>query len=340
MSITKSPIEPMEAKLVDALPKDDGWQFEPKWDGFRCIAVRRGADVALFAKSGKVLHRYFPEIVAALGDLKADNFVLDGELIVPNEQRVDFDVLQQRLHPADSRITKLSVETPALLVLFDALEVGGKALTDEPLNKRRTALDAFVKANPSPILRLSPFTLKAEEAEHWLSHGASSLDGVVAKRVDGAYQPGVRAMLKVKNIRTADCVVGGFRYGTGSKTVASLLLGLYDDAGKLHHIGFTSGLSKEDKPALTKKLEHLKGEGFTGNAPGGPSRWATERSAEWVPLKPELVVEVSYDHVSGGRFRHGTGLVRWRPDKSPKQCTLEQISPAAAAPIVGKVLAG
>jgi ATP-dependent DNA ligase len=241
-----------------------------------------------------------------------------------------FDALQARLHPAESRIRKLSAETPALLVVFDLLIApGGKVLTQQPLHARRSALEKFFAAQSSPTLRLSPTTHDPKVARNWLSYAGSALDGVIAKRIADPYKSGERAMLKVKNIRTADCVVGGFRYAEKQKVVGSLLLGLYDDDGLLHHVGFTSAIAAEERPALTKKLEKLvEAPGFTGNAPGGPSRWANARSAEWQPLKPELVVEVRYDQVTARRFRHGTGLVRWRPDKAPRQCTFEQLAPA------------
>jgi ATP-dependent DNA ligase len=323
-----SPIEPMEALLVDALPAEAGWQFEPKWDGFRCIAVKHGSAVQLFAKSGKVLHRYFPEIVAALAELDAD-FILDGELAVPVGESLDFDAIQQRLHPAESRIRKLAKETPALLILFDAVELDGETLTAMPLGARRGLLEVFFARHPSPALRLSPITTDPELAQRWLDTTNGALDGVVAKRTDDFYLAGERAMLKVKNIRTADCVVGGFRYATGKTIVGSLLLGLYNADGKLDHVGFTSALGREDKTELTSKLEAMRGEGFTGNAPGGPSRWSTERTSTYEPLINELVVEVTYDHITGGRFRHGTGLHRWRPDKAARQCTYDQLQLSA-----------
>lgn len=194
-----------------------------------------------------------------------------------------------------------------------------------PLGARRQILELFFARHPSPSLRLSPATGEPDEAQRWLDHTGGALDGVVAKRADEPYRPGERAMLKVKNIRTADCVVGGFRYGTGSRQAASLLLGLYNTAGQLDHVGFTSALAKEDKHELTARLEALRGDGFTGNSPGGPSRWSTERTSTYEPLRHELVVEVSYDQITGGRFRHGTGLRRWRPDKSPRQCTFDQL---------------
>ena len=324
-------IEPMEAKLVTELPHDQGWQFEPKWDGFRCLAYRAGDEVDLRAKSGKPLARYFPEIVAMLRRLPQKAFVLDGELAVPVGDTLSFDALQMRIHPAETRIKKLAKETPALLILFDMLlDAKGKSLIEAPLSKRRAALEAFYeKAGERKELKLSPYTRDRSVAEDWLKDARGALDGVVAKRIDGAYMPGERAMLKVKQIRTADCVVGGFRYATGSREVGSLLLGLYDKEGKLDHVGFTSTITNEERAAMTKMLEGLIAPpGFTGKAPGGPSRWSTERSGEWEPLKPKIVVEVRYDQVTGDRFRHGTKLVRFRPDKAPRQCTFEQIEPA------------
>jgi ATP-dependent DNA ligase len=323
-------IEPMEAKLVTVLPTDPGWQFEPKWDGFRCLAFRAGGEVDLRAKSGKPLARYFPEVVAVLKRLRPTRFVVDGELAIPVGDTLSFGALQMRIHPAESRIKKLAVETPATLILFDMLlDTKGKNLIEMPLTKRRAALEAFYDAGGNADgLKLSPYTLDRDKARRWLDERQGSLDGVVAKRADGPYLPGERAMLKVKRLRTADCVVGGFRYATGSREVGSLLLGLYNDEGKLEHVGFTSTISNAERPALTKKLEALAGPpGFTGKAPGGPSRWSTERSGEWEPVKPKLVVEVRYDHVTGDRFRHGTKLVRFRPDKAPRQCTFDQLKP-------------
>jgi ATP-dependent DNA ligase len=324
------PVEtaPMEARLVDELPNEPGWQFEPKWDGFRCVAFRAGDEVDMRAKSGKPLARYFPEMVALLRRLPLDRFVIDGELAIPVGDTLSFDALQMRLHPAESRIRKLSVETPAILILFDMLMTPDEeSLLDKPLEERRAALEAFFEGvSEEPALRLSPFTRKPKEAQQWLAKAGGALDGVIAKRMDGPYVVGERAMLKVKRLRTADCVVGGFRYGTNSRLVGSLLLGLYDDDGKLNHVGFTSTISNAEREELTRRLEALvEPPGFTGNAPGGPSRWSTERSGVWEPLRPELVVEVRYDHITDDRFRHGTKLVRWRPDKSPKQCTFEQM---------------
>jgi ATP-dependent DNA ligase len=321
-------LTPMEARQVDALPEGDDWQFEPKWDGFRCLGIRAGNEVELRAKSGKPLTRYFPDVADALRALPVDRFVLDGELAIPVGNALSFDALQLRLHPAESRVRKLAADTPALYILFDMLMSGdGEPLLQQPLKARRAALEKFYKGLKRPAaLRLSPFTVAREEAEAWLARAGGALDGVIAKRIDGPYVPGEREMLKVKCLRSADCVVGGFRYGEGTRLVGSMLLGLYNKDGLLDHVGFTSSIAAADRAELTKKLEKLRGgPGFTGNAPGGPSRWSTERSGEWEPLKPKLVAEVRYDHVSGGRFRHGTKFLRWRPDKAPKQCTFDQL---------------
>ena len=330
----RPPVPPMEAKLVEALPEgstSDGgaWRFEPKWDGFRVLAFRDGDEVELQSKAEKPLGRYFPEVVELVRGLSADRFVLDGEMIIPADGTISFDALQMRLHPAESRIRRLARETPARIVLFDCLAMEGEALIEAPLTRRREALEAF-HARAGGDLILSPYTDDRAEAQGWLRGAGAALDGVIAKRADAPYQPGERAMLKVKCLRTADCVVGGFRYASGKREVGSLLLGLYDDAGRLNHVGFTSAIPAAERPALTKKLEALVDPpGFTGAAPGGPSRWSTERSTEWQPLRPELVVEVRFDHVTGHRFRHGTGFLRWRPDKAPEQCRMEQLAPAA-----------
>jgi ATP-dependent DNA ligase len=335
-------VEPMEARSVDVLPDESGWQFEPKWDGFRCLAFRAGDQVELQAKSGKPLGRYFPEMVALVRSLPGDNFVLDGELAIPEGDSLSFDALQLRLHPAESRIRKLSVETPAIFILFDMLAApGGASLMQAPLTERRDALETFFNeaGAAARALRLSPYTRDRDEAQAWLEKAGGALDGVVAKRWDGPYLPGERAMMKVKRLRSADCVVGGFRYGTNSREVGSLLLGLYNDRGLLDHVGFTSAFANIDRAALTAQLEALKGgEGFSGSAPGGPSRWATERSTQWEPLRPELVVEVRYDHVTGDRFRHGTKLLRWRPDKAPRQCTFEQLESGARPSVIAAMM--
>jgi ATP-dependent DNA ligase len=325
-------IEPMEASLVEDLPKGDVWQFEPKWDGFRCLAVKADDQVDLFAKSGKPLGRYFPEIVDLLRRLPPNTFVLDGELAIPVGDTLSFEALQMRLHPAESRVRKLAAETPAVLILFDALSTpDSPTIIARPLTERRAALETFhARIKNEPSLCLSPMTRDRKEAEQWLQESGGALDGVIAKRLDEPYRPGERAMLKVKRLRSADCVVGGFRYGAGTHLVGSLLLGLYNARGELDHVGFTSAIANRDRQELTQKLEELREPpGFTGKAPGGPSRWSTERTGEWEPLRPELVVEVRYDHVTDDRFRHGTKLLRWRPDKAPRQCTFAQLEPAA-----------
>ncbi len=325
MAFPNPPLAPMEAKSASVLPEAGDWQFEPKWDGFRCLAFNRKGAVALQSKAGKPLERYFPEVAAALAGLP--DAVLDGELLIPIGSELSFAALQMRLHPAESRIRRLAAETPARLMLFDVLHLEKKSLIDRPLAERRDILEQFHAQHRSPDLKLSPMTTDRKVAQRWLAGAGGALDGVVAKRRDLAYLPGERAMVKVKRLRTADCVVGGFRYATGKREVGSLLLGLHDEAGLLHHVGFTSNMP--DREALTARLEKLIAPpGFTGDAPGGPSRWATERSAEWQPLKPELVVEVRYDHVTGRRFRHGTSFLRWRPDKAPRQCTFDQLEGA------------
>jgi ATP-dependent DNA ligase len=318
----------MEALLAVELPDGEGWQFEPKWDGFRCLARREGGEVTLTSKSGKPLARYFPEMVELLRGTNEKQFLIDGELIIPAGDALSFEALQLRLHPAESRVRKLAKETPAELMVFDLLELGGKPLADLPLAKRREALEKFMAANRVEGLLISPMTRDRKVALAWLKRSGGALDGVIAKRADLEYRSGERAMVKVKQQRTADCVVGGFRYAEKKPEVGSLLLGLYDDEGLLNHVGFTSAIPAKERPQLTKDLEALiQPPGFTGNAPGGPSRWNTERTGQWEPLKPELVVEVRYDQVTGRRFRHGTGFVRWRPDKDPRQCTFDQLAP-------------
>jgi ATP-dependent DNA ligase len=320
----------MEARLVDELPSGDGWQYEPKWDGFRCIAFRDGSEIYLQSKAGQPLARYFPDVVDAIKKVPARRFVVDGELTIPVNGRLVFDELQLRLHPAASRVKKLADAHRALFIVFDLLAERDHSYLQQPLSQRRKALEKFAKANlkSKGAIRLSPATTKLEVAKKWLQRVGGDLDGVIAKRLDAVYASGERtAMVKVKNIRTADCVVGGFRYATSGRVLGSLLLGLYDDDGLLHHVGFTSAFKASDRRALTKKFEALKKPpGFTGSAPGGPSRWSTERTGEWEPVDPKVVVEVAYDHFTGGRFRHGTRIVRWRPDKAPRQCTMDQVT--------------
>ncbi len=330
------PYPPMEAESAPALPRGTGWQFEPKWDGFRCLAFRDGNESG--SREGRQAARpVFPDVVESLGALGAKRFVLDGEIVIPVDGRLSFDELLLRVHPAESRVRALVEAHRARLVVFDLLvDERGRSLVTLPLEDRRARLEAFAKRYlRGEAIMLSRTTRRLATARAWLqSGGDGDLDGVVAKRLDLPYRSGERdGMLKVKRQRTADCVVGGFRYASKGHTVGSLLLGLYDDAGLLNHVGFCSSLSAAERTGLTARLERLRQPpGFTGRAPGGPSRWSTDRSAEWEPLSPKLVVEVGYDHVSGGRFRHGTRFVRWRPDKASGQCRMEQLSGTTRAP--------
>jgi ATP-dependent DNA ligase len=328
----------MEALLVDEIPTGREWQYEPKWDGFRCLAFKDGDSIHLQSKSGQPLARYFPELVEALRKLPAGRFVLDGEIVIPVGRSISFDHLLMRIHPAESRVRQLAKETPSLFIVFDILvDEKGSCLAGEPLAKRRPRLEAFARRffRKGGTVRLSPATTDVAAARKWLAGGGKAVDGIIAKRLDLDYDSGSgerTGMQKVKLKKTADCVIGGFRYGTNSKVIGSLLLGLYDSKGLLHHVGFSSSIKAKDKEKLTRELLAIrKPPGFTGRAPGGPSRWSTERTGEWEPLAPTLVAEVEYDHFTGGRFRHGTRLLRFRPDKSPKQCTLDQVAKTGRA---------
>lgn len=325
----KSSYRPMEAEPATELPKGSLWQYEPKWDGFRCLAFCDGGRIQLQSKSQKPLSRYFPELVESLAALKAKSFVLDGEIVIPVDGRLSFDKLLMRIHPAASRIQKLSRETPCVFIIFDLLvDDKSKSLVSLPLGKRRERLEAFMGrfGNGKGSLEISPVTDDVKEAVKWF-HMGTGLDGIVAKRKDLPYQSGERSgMQKIKKQRTADCVVGGFRYLEKKPLIGSLLLGLFNDNGLLDHVGFTSSIHDDERSALTKKVEGLiKPPGFTGKAPGGPSRWSTKHSSEWEPLETRLVVEVQFDHFTGGRFRHGTKFLRWRPDKAPQACTMKQV---------------
>jgi ATP-dependent DNA ligase len=328
----------MDARLVDQLPTGGGWQYEPKWDGFRCLVFRDGRRIQLQSKSGQPLARYFPELVEAVAAIRSQQFVLDSEIVIPIGNRLSFDHLLMRIHPAQSRVLKLAAEHPAMMVVFDLLaDDKGTSIVSHPLRERRRLLDRFA-ARYFPrdgLIRLSPATEKLATAKKWFQSVGTGLDGVIAKQLDSNYRSGDReGMRKVKRIRTVDCVAGGFRYGVGRRIVGSLLLGLYDREGLLHHVGFTSNISAAERLKLTRKLElHIKPPGFTGRAPGAPSRWSNKRSTEWQPLAPKLVVEVQYDHFTGGRFRHGTKFLRWRPDKAPKQCTMDQLEARSHRPL-------
>jgi ATP-dependent DNA ligase len=321
----------MEADSSDVLPDGDAWLYEPKWDGFRCLAFKDKEFVRIQSKAGKPLGRYFPDVVAAVEAVQAKQFILDGEIVIPVNGRLSFDELLLRVHPAESRVRALVAANPARFVVFDLLvDDRGKSLVALPLAERRPRLEAFAKRyfQPAGPILLSHATRQLATAQSWLEGGGKGdLDGVIAKRLDCPYRSGERdGMQKVKRQRTADCVVGGFRYASKGGGIGSLLLGLYDDEGLLHHVGFTSSFRADERQGLRAKLEGLvQPPGFTGRAPGGPSRWSTERSGEWKPLVPKLVVEVGYDHVSGGRFRHGTRFLRWRPEKAPEQCRMDQM---------------
>lgn len=325
------PLAPMEAETREKIPTGIGWQYEPKWDGFRCLVFREGEQVAIQSKAGQPLGRYFPELVAAIRDVHVRRFVLDGEIVIPSGEGFSFESLLQRIHPAQSRIRRLAEETPALVLAFDLLvDERGRSLELLPLSRRRVALERFGARFflESGRLRLTPATEDAHLAERWLQEATGAgMDGVIAKRLDQPYLPGERsAMVKVKHLRTVDCVVGGFRPSSTGTGVGSLLLGLYGADGLLHHVGFCSAFARADRPRLLELLRPLvRPPGFTGRAPGGPSRWAQGRSTEWTPIEPILVCEVRYDHFSGGRFRHGTRFLRWRPDKAPQQCRMEQV---------------
>ena len=348
MASSAAPIEVMEARSVDVIPKGREWQYEPKWDGFRCLLARDGNLISMQSKSGQDLARYFPEVVAAARELRESSFVLDGELVVQVGRELSFDDLLQRIHPASSRVKKLSEETPASLLVFDLLKRGKAVLLDQPLSKRRVQLESFAARcfSDTSLFHLSPASKKFADAKRWLASAGGGSDGVIAKRLDLPYEAGNReGMQKIKRHRSADCVIGGFRYGeklqAGRQVVGSLLLGLYDANGLLHHVGFSSGLKAKDKPALTDRLEAVKQkQSFTGNAPGSPSRWSTKRSSQWQAVKPKYVVEVSYDHFAGGRFRHGTSILRWRPDKKPAQCTMDQVKQKVARKLLNAIAPG
>jgi len=316
----------METRQVAQIPQGADWIYEPKWDGFRCLAFRDGDNVELQSKSGETLTRYFPEIVDALKSAPAKQFVTDGELLIVTGDTADFDALLQRIHPAESRVRKLARETPASYVIFDLLVENASALYEQTLSARRKRLETFIERNfgSDGTIRTSPATNDAALAHRWLEGSLARLDGVIAKR-DVPYAFGRRdAVVKIKRRYTADCVVGGFR-ASANGAVASLLLGLYDDAGLLHHVGFVGSMSAAERKRASELLRPIvEAPGFTGAAPGGPSRWR-RGEAEWFPVRPQVVVEVAFDHVTGHRFRHATRLLRWRPDKPPRECSMEQL---------------
>ncbi len=331
----------MLAKVADALPVDPGFLFEPKWDGFRAIVFRLGEQTLLQSRDLKPLNRYFPELERALHDALPKGCVLDGEIVIASPRGLDFDALQQRIHPAASRVAKLAQETPASFVAFDLLAAGGKSTMPLPQSERRTRLERLL-GSAQPPLYLTPMTRDRIEAERWLEQfEGAGLDGVVAKLETAPYQPGKRAMLKIKHVRSADCVVAGFRwYKDRTDAVGSLLLGLYDDAGTLHHVGVTSSFTMAMRHELLQELAPLREDALAmhpwrdwaaaeaGDAqrlPGAQSRWSGGKDLSWTPLRPERVCEVKYDHLQGQRFRHATTFLRWRPDKPPQECRYDQL---------------
>lgn len=331
----------MLARLEPEIPKGEGWRYEPKWDGFRAIAFRDGDQMTIGSRGGKTLERYFPELVAALAEAFPRRCVVDGEIVVARESVLDFEVLQQRIHPAQSRIQRLAKETPSSYVAFDLLAEGSRDLREQPLGRRWDKLTSILEPKPTgatmrailaPRTRvvLTPQTTDPDEATRWFDDmEEAGLDGVIAKRDDLTYQPGKRAMVKVKHQRTIECVVGGYRIHKSGRGVGSLLLGLYDDRGVLHHVGACGAFSMQDRVAMLDQLRPLEGgEAFVGGAMlGGPSRWQAEEK-EWIPVEPVLVCEVAYDHFQGGhRFRHLAQFLRWRPDRDPRSCTFGQIAP-------------
>ena len=324
------PVAPMLAKSARALPSADGVLFEPKWDGFRAIVFRDGDEVELGSRNEKPLTRYFPEVVeAALAELP-DRAVLDGEIVIAGEHGLDFGALLQRIHPADSRVRRLAAETPASFVAFDLLALGGRDLRKVPFGERR-ALLVEALAGARPPVHVTPCTDDREVATDWFHRfEGAGLDGVIAKPVGLAYREGERAMVKVKHERTADCVVAGFRWHKSGPVVGSLLLGLHDDDGVLHHVGVAAAFTMQRRRELVDELApyRIEDSGFDGRAPGGHSRWNAGRDLSFEALVPELVCEVAYDHLEGERFRHATQFRRWRPDRRPESCTYAQLDTA------------
>ncbi|MEA2646740.1 MAG: hypothetical protein QOE92_1823 [Chloroflexota bacterium] len=329
----KPPVAPMLSKSASGIPRGDGWIYEPKWDGFRAIVFvdeKKGVpDVFLCSRNGQPLHRYFPELVEAITKAVPTGTVIDGEIIVATRGGLDFDALSQRIHPAESRVKRLAEETPSALVAFDALVVGGKDIRKEPLPVRRKALQKLLRKNPS--VRLTPQTTDADEAESWFEiYEGAGCDGVVAKRAEQAYEPGKRVMVKVKHLRTADCVVGGYRDYAAGPGVGSLLLGLYDAEGVLHFVGHTSSFNATERKEVLAKLKPLEGKGGSyggGRVPGGPSRWTGAKDLSWTSIEPSLVCEVNFEKLQGVRFRHAARFLRWRPDKDPRDCDFAQLEP-------------
>jgi ATP-dependent DNA ligase len=340
------PVEPMLAKIAEDLPAGEGLLYEPKWDGFRAIVFRGGRDVFIQSRDLRPLDRYFPELHDTFLEGLPDGCVVDGEIVIATRKGLDFDALQLRLHPAASRVAKLAKETPASFVAFDLLAVDGRDVRESPQSERRTLLEEAL-AHVRPPIHLTPMTRDRATAAEWLQRfEGAGLDGVIAKPGDGIYEPGKRAMFKVKHARTADCVVAGFRWHkTGKDTVGSLLLGLYDNRGRLQHVGVTSAFTMATRKQLAIELGPLRkdalkdhpwrewaeaGSGEMGRMPGGQSRWSAGKDLSWEPLRVERVCEVKYDHLQGDRFRHAAIFLRWRPDKQPGDCRYDQLEVTTA----------
>ena len=329
MYVIEPPVQPMLAKTAAAIPPGTGWLYEPKWDGFRAIVFRAEDRIHIASRNERPLERYFPELVETLGKALPPRAVVDGEIVIASEHGLDFDALQMRIHPAASRIQMLSKQIPSSFVAFDVLGLN-KDLREQPLSERRSLLEeSFIKG---PNAFITPQASETSLAEHWFNRfEGAGLDGIVAKRADEHYLPGKRAWIKVKHLRTADCVVGGYRLSKDGEAIGSLLLGLYED-GRMNFVGHTSSFSAEDKRRMLSELSKLKGVSGFGDerGPGGASRWTGPEEKEWVAIAPVLVCEVSYDHMQGSRFRHATTFRRWRSDKAPLDCTYEQCLPPTA----------
>lgn len=346
------PVAPMLAKSSPSLPEGDGWIFEPKWDGFRCIVFRDGDEIELGSRNERPLTRYFPELAAALLAALPDRCVVDGEVVIATAEGLDFDALQQRIHPAESRVNRLAVETPASFVAFDLLALDDEDLMGRPLVERRERLEQAL-AGVEPPVHLTPATLDRELAADWfVRFEGAGLDGVMAKALDGVYTPDKRTQVKVKHQRTAEAVVAGYRMHKSGDGIGSLLLGLYDEDGDLHHVGVATSFTAKRRAELVDEIapyerdalgEHpWKDWGGAGaeaaRMPGAPSRWNAKKDLSWTALRPELVAEVAYEHLQSGRFRHATRLVRFRPDRDPASCTydqLEQVAPYELHKIFG-----
>jgi ATP-dependent DNA ligase len=350
--VVKPPVKPMLAKLTREMPTGTEWAYEPKWDGYRCIVFRDADDVELGSRNEKPMQRYFPEILGPLRDTLPDGAVVDGELVVATPHGLEFDLLSQRIHPAESRVNKLAEEWPSSFVAFDLLAVGTEDLRGQPFSERRARLEQLL-ANAKPPVHLTPLTTDPAVAEQWFERfEGAGLDGVVAKRLDDLYEEDKRTMAKVKHLRTADCVVAGYREHKDGGGVGSLLLGLYDDTGDLHHVGVASSFAAPMRKQLKEEIADLEQDAQrdhpwkdwadaqenTGRMPGAGNRWNAKKDMSWTPLRAERVVEVAYEHLQGDRFRHTARFQRWRPDRDPSSCTYAQLE--APVPIELKEVFG